>query len=76
MARALMLPKKWNKLEVQSSIAFLLGSILFVAGSITELHNQWIFKTLFMLGSVLFLTGSLTQLWQTFRAWRRKKSTF
>ncbi|WP_186538074.1 hypothetical protein [Synechococcus sp. BIOS-E4-1] len=73
MAKALMLPKKWNRLEVQSSMAFLLGSILFVTGSITQLQNQWIFKTLFMLGSVLFLTGSLTQLWQTFRAWRRQK---
>ncbi|WP_206749818.1 hypothetical protein [Synechococcus sp. UW179A] len=73
MIRALILPKHWNKLEVQSSMAFLLGSILFVAGSITEVQNQWIFKTLFMVGSVMFLVGSLTQLWQTVRAWRRQR---
>ena len=70
---ALMMPKHWNRLEVQSSMAFLLGSILFVAGSVTELQNQLIFKTLFMVGSVMFLIGSLTQLWQTIRAWRRNK---
>ena len=73
MVRALIVPKHWNRLEVQSSMAFLIGSILFVAGSFTELQNQSLFKTLFMVGSVMFLMGSLTQLWQTVRAWRRQK---
>ena len=71
MIAALMMPKYWNRLEVQSSVEFLLASILFVIGSIGELQQQLPFKALFMAGSIMFLLGGLTQLWQTIRAWLR-----
>ena len=71
MIAALMMPKYWNRLEVQSSVEFLLASILFVIGSIGELQQQLPFKGLFMAGSIMFLLGGLTQLWQTIRAWLR-----
>ena len=74
MMRALIMPKHWMNLEVQSSIEFLLGSILFTLGSIDELHSQSLFKTFFMIGSILFLIGGATQLWQAIRAWRRHKN--
>lgn len=73
MARALVLPKHWNRLEVQSSVAFLIGSILFAAGSIAQLQHEEVFKTLFLIGSLMFLIGSIIQLWQTINAWQRNK---
>ena len=74
MVRALLIPKHWHRLEVQSSLFFLLGSILFAIGSISELQRQPLFKILFMIGSIMFLIGGLTQLWQTVRAWQRNKN--
>ena len=74
MVRALLIPKHWQRLEVQSSLFFLLGSILFAIGSISELQRQPIFKILFMIGSIMFLIRGLTQLWQTVRAWQRNKN--
>ena len=71
MLQALIIRKNWKKLEVQSSMAFLIGSILFAIGSFDELQNQLIFKTFFMTGSVMFLIGGSIQLWQTIRAYRR-----
>ena len=71
MIAALMMPKHWNRLEVQSSVEFLLASILFVIGSIGELQQQLPVKSLFMAGSMMFLLGGSTQLWQTIRAWQR-----
>ena len=74
MIAALMMPKQWKRLEVQSSVEFLLGSVLFVLGSIGELQQQFSFKSFFMTGSVMFLLGGLTQLWQTIRAWKRSQN--
>ena len=71
MIAALMMPKHWKRLEVQSSMEFLLASILFVLGSIGELQQQLPVKSLFMAGSIMFLLGGSTQLWQTIRAWQR-----
>ena len=71
MIVALMMPKHWKRLELQSSIEFLLGSVLLALGSIGELQQQFSFKSLFMAGSIMFLLGGLTQLWQTIRAWKR-----
>ena len=71
MIVALMVPKHWKRLELQSSVEFLLGSVLLALGSISELQQQFSFKSLFMAGSVMFLLGGLTQIWQTIRAWKR-----
>ena len=71
MIAALMMPKHWNRLEVESSVEFLLASILFVIGSISELQQQLPVKSLPMAGSIIFLLGGSTQLWQTIRAWQR-----
>ena len=73
MRTALFLQKNWQKLEAQTSLTFLLGSLLLVMGSIAELQNLDLFKITFVLGSAMFFIGALIQFWQSARAWYRNK---
>ncbi len=66
--QALIYSKDIHRLEVQTSLAFIIGPILFAIGSILQLKNSGSAASMLAIGSIFFTAGGLLQLKQAIQS--------